>query len=61
VTSPPDTEATVNRQKYNSVVIPIAAVVYVMVALVARTGTVWVAGALCLGVLLIAGRLMDAT
>ena len=48
-----------NRRKYNAVVVPIAAIVYVMIALVARSGTVWVAGALCLGVLLIAGRLLD--
>jgi hypothetical protein len=50
-----------NRQKYNAVVLPIAAIVYVMIGLVARTATVWIAGALCLGLLLIAGRLVDAT
>jgi hypothetical protein len=42
------------------VVVPIAVILHVMIALVARNGSVWVIDALCLGVLLIAGRLMDA-
>ncbi len=44
------------RGKYYSVAMPIAGILYVIVGLITHSGIVWTIGALCVGIVAIAGN-----
>ncbi|MDQ6603278.1 MAG: hypothetical protein M3Z19_11180 [Chloroflexota bacterium] len=47
------------RGKYYSVAMPIAGLVYVIVGVIAHSGIVWTVGALCMGIVAIAGNALS--
>ncbi len=44
------------RGMYYSVVMPIAGILYVIVGIIAHSGIVWTVGALCVGIVAVAGN-----
>lgn len=49
-------EKAMTRGMYYSVVMPIAGILYVIVGIIAHSGIVWTVGALCVGIVAVAGN-----
>ncbi len=53
---PSRTEGADDAGKYYSVAMPTVGIVYMIVGIIAHSGIVWTVGALCMGIVAIAGN-----